>query len=278
MVGDTNSCLLANPPDQSIEDLLAPLTRHPERAALLCDFDGTLAPIERIPDRVELLPGAREVLSALAVRYALVACVSGRRVADVRRLVGVGAIAYIGSHGLECLPAGAGAPRMPASFEAHAAEVSAFARDRFGEELRALGVRLEDKHAIWSFHWRDVPDEERAREALERVAHAAAEHGLRPHWGRKVLEIRPSLHFDKGTAVAELLAGTHVSAALYAGDDTTDIDAFRELRGLRRRGRLEHVLCVGVRSAEGPAAIVEEADLVVEGPGGTIELLTKLLV
>ena len=268
--------MLANRPGHSIDDLLAPLSEHPERSALLCDVDGTLAPIERLPELVEVPERSREILSELGSRYGLVACVSGRQAVEARRIVGVTSIAYIGNHGLEYLPPGAAVPRRPEGLEQQSEQVRAFARSSFDDELRALGVRLEDKQAIWSFHWREVPDDGRAHTALQGVADSAEQHGLRPHWGRKVLEIRPPLQFDKGTAVAAALSGVHARAALYAGDDTTDLDAFRALRRLRSQGSLDHSICVGVRSLEGPPAIVEDADLVVEGTGGMLDLLELL--
>ena len=145
----------------------------------------------------------------------------------------------------------------------------------YDERLEELGVRLEDKYAIWAFHWRGAPDEEAAREALAGVASAAEREGLVPHWGRMVLEVRPPVRADKGTAVAMALDERPLSRALYAGDDTTDLDAFRRLRALEREGRIE-ALCVGVRSSDGPEAIVAEADLVVEGQEGVTELLGAL--
>ena len=275
-MGDTRCWLLANSSDPPIEPLLAPLLEHPERAALLCDVDGTLAPIERLPEQACVPERARELLSELGRRYALVVCVSGRRATDARSVVGVSSIAYVGNHGLEYLPPGAQIAETPPLLQEWAGRVRAFALDALDEQLRALGVRLEDKLSIWSFHWRELPDESAAREAMERVASAATGQGLRAHWGRKVLEIRPPLDFDKGTAVEAVLAHTHVGAALYVGDDRTDLDVFRKLRELKDRGTLEHALCVGVRSAEGPEEIAGEADLVLEGPGDVVELLAAL--
>jgi trehalose 6-phosphate phosphatase len=158
----------------------------------------------------------------------------------------------------------------------HAAAVRSFATAAHTPELRRAGIRIEDKESIWSFHWREAPDEAWARKALERIAKSAAEEGFVPHWGRKVLEIRPAVAVDKGTAIERLLGGADVEAALYGGDDTTDLDAFRSLRELQSSGGLEHSVCVGVRSDEGPAESTVEADLVVEGPSGFRDLLARL--
>jgi trehalose 6-phosphate phosphatase len=81
---------------------------------------------------------------------------------------------------------------------------------------------------------------------------------------------------DKGAGIRALLDGTGMTAALYAGDDATDLDAFRALEGLEEEGVLRAILRVGVGSEEGPAAITEDADLVVEGPDGVARLLAAL--
>ena len=131
-------------------------------------------------------------------------------------------------------------------------------------------MRIEDKGPIMTFHWRGAPDEEAAHERVRAIAAEAEAEGLWTHWGRKVLEIRPPVPIGKGRAVRELLARRPVRAALYAGDDVTDLDAFEAL------AEVESAVRVGVRSDEGPREIVDEADLVVDGIDGMRELLAEL--
>src|ERR1700683_1077360 len=95
--------------------------------------------------------------------------------------------------------------------------------------------------------------------------------------GRKVLMVRPPVPFDKGLGIAALLRGASVAAALYVGDDTTDLDAFRGLRELVRSGSLDSAVCVAVSSDEAPPELAEEADLTVDGPGGVRGVLGALL-
>ena len=154
--------------------------------------------------------------------------------------------------------------------------VRSFAAAAYTPELRQAGIRIEDKQSIWAFHWREAADEASARKMLQRIAQSASDEGLHPHWGRKVLEIRPAVAVDKGTAIERLLGNPGLQAALYGGDDTTDLAAFRRLRELRSSGSLEFSICVGVASEEGPAQISAEADVVVDGPDGFRELLTLL--
>ena len=99
------------------------------------------------------------------------------------------------------------------------------------------------------------------------------------HWGRKVLEVRPPVVLDKSLGVSALLSGSDspFAAALYVGDDTTDLDAFRGLRALVQAGTLGRAVCVAVRSEEAPRELIDQADLAIDGPDGVRELLEALL-
>jgi trehalose 6-phosphate phosphatase len=234
------------------EALLARLRAEPDRAGILLDVDGVLAPIQPRPEQAHVLPAARAETERLAGRYALVACISGRTGADARRMVGVENVVYVGSHGLELEP-----------------EAAAWGA-RIREFARTVDWPVEDKGLTVSFHYREANDEEEALEYLREVADRAREAGLVARFGRKVLELRPPVEADKGTAVRRLLGERGLTRALYAGDDTTDVDAFREL------GRLELGVRVAVSSDEAPDELVDEADLVVDSPEAFVELLEEL--
>jgi len=155
--------------------------------------------------------------------------------------------------------------------------VQGFMRDAYDEDLKRLRVRVEDKEAIAALHWRGVPDEEGAEAAIRAVAERAESSGYRTHWGRKVLEIRPPVRIDKGAGIVGLLRDTDLAAAMYVGDDVTDVDAFRGLAELVEMGRLGTALRVGVSSDEGPASLAQEADAMVDGTDGVRDLLRALL-
>ena len=251
-------------------EALRPLKADPSGSALFFDVDGTLAPIVQRAEDAQVPKDTSLLLARLSRRYARVACISGRAAADVRRLVGVGGIEYSGLHGAELLePNGNRAEVMP-EFARHMPQVQAFVRERDTSELRALRVRIEDKGPIMTFHWRGAPDEDAAHTRVRAIADEAKAEGLWTHWGRKVLEIRPPVAIGKGGAVRELLARKPVRAALYAGDDVTDLDAFDAL------GEVEIPIRVGVRSDEGPREIVDQADLVVDGIAGMQRVLAEL--
>jgi trehalose 6-phosphate phosphatase len=271
----------ARPPASASRDrlieALAPLREDPGHAAILLDVDGTLAPIVRYVDDAHVPEATRQLLIQLARTYGVVACVSGRRASDARRIVSIGTISYIGSHGTELLRAGWTEPRLEPEVEEWARRIQEFGHHADTPELRKLRVRLEDKGAIVAFHWRGAPDEEAARSAIDAIAAQAEQTGLRTHWGRKVLEIRPPVRMDKGAGIIAFLKDEDVRTALYVGDDMTDIDAFRGLTQLVEEGKLRTALRIGVRSDEGPAEIADEADLVVDGPEGAREVLEALL-
>jgi trehalose 6-phosphate phosphatase len=244
---------------------------------VLLDVDGTLAPIVRHADDAIVPEPTRGLLTAIAKRYALVAAVSGRRATDARRIVSIGTLAYVGSHGGELLPAKGTQVRIDPKLEAWARRVRDFTREIDSAELRRLRVRLEDKGPITALHWRGAPDEDEAETAVHAIASRAEQEGFESHWGRKVLEVRPPLEINKGIGIRNLLADSRVTRAMYVGDDATDLDAFRAIAALVEEGSLQTGIRVGVRSDEGPAAIEAEADLIVDGPRGVHQLLESLV-
>jgi trehalose 6-phosphate phosphatase len=234
-------------------DPLDLLVAEPDRAAVFLDVDGVLAPIVRRPEDARVPPGTRAELERLAGRYALVACVTGRSSEVARTIVGVDGLTYAGEHGLELDPeAGDWAARI----HGFAAEVPWAAT-----ELKPYSV---------AFHYRNAPDPEASRRQLEPVAAAALDLGLRPRWGRMVLEVLPPIDASKGTAVRALLEQHQLRRALYAGDDTTDLDGFAALDGL------EAAVRIAIVSPEGPAELGERADLVLGSTDAFAELLGRL--
>jgi len=260
----------------TLAETLEPLRADPTRAGVLLDIDGTLAPIVRHSDDAHVPEPTRAPLIAVAKRYAVVGCISGRQATTARRIVSLGSIAYVGNHGSELLPPGGTEVEIDPEIAAHEQTVRDFAREVWSAELQRLRIRTEDKCAIAAYHWRGAPDEDAAEAALREIAERAEATGLKTHWGRKVLEIRPPVQMDKGRGVRRLLDGRGLAIALYVGDDLTDLDAFAGLRDLVSEQRLGSALCVGVRSDETPAQLEASADLLVDGPRGVRELLTAL--
>jgi trehalose-phosphatase len=235
--------------------LLERLTRAPEQAALFLDFDGVLAPIVERPENAYPPEATREELRRLAARYALVAVVSGRAGDDVRDRVGVDGIVYVGSHGLEL-------DRQADRWRQQIADFASAASWPAQEiELKGLSV---------AFHYRHRDDERAAVLELEAIAEAAHDEGLVARFGRKVLEVLPPVGSNKGTAVRHLLDGAGLVSALVAGDDTTDLDAFRAVEDLECKVR------VAVLADESPTLLAEHAELVLGSTDDFLALLRRL--
>ena len=248
---------------------LRALAADPARAAVIVDFDGTLAPIVDDPPSATPLPEAPATLGRLVRCFGRVAVVSGRPVAFLRERLPVDGLALFGQYGVERFD-GAGVTTAPAV--AHWAEAVHRAADEAEAALPGLFVERKGEVAV-GLHWRSRPDLEPA--AVDLGRRLAGLHGLRLEPGRQTLELRPPLDMDKGTAVEELVATA--SAALFMGDDRGDLAAFDTLTRLVDEGRLAHAVRVAVRSAEAPAELLERADLVVEGPRGALRLLDELV-
>jgi trehalose 6-phosphate phosphatase len=234
-------------------DALARIREAPERTAILLDVDGTLAPIVERPEDAGVPEETREVLRGLLERYGLVAAVTGRPGVIGRNLVGVDGVAVVGNHGLELAD---GADEW---------------RSRLSEFAGTVEWQpVEDKGLSLSYHYRTHEDPDAARVQLEAVAERARAQGLHARFGRMVLELLPPLAANKGTAVRVLLESAGLSRALFAGDDTTDLDAFDAV------DELELGVKVAVDSAEAPVLLCERADVIVAGPAGLVELLRTL--
>jgi trehalose 6-phosphate phosphatase len=234
-------------------DALARIAAEPAEAALFLDIDGVLAPIVERPEDARVPSETRKELRRLGKRYALVACVTGRPSEVAREIVGVDGLTYVGEHGLELDPE---ARRWAGPIHSFAIEVP-----WSDVEVKPLSV---------AFHYRTAPDAEEAREQLTAVAAGALDLGFRARWGRMVLEVLPPVDASKGTAVRHLLETTGLRRALYAGDDTTDLDGFTALDGL------ETAVRVAVVSAEGPTELGERADVIVGSPEVFRDLLRQL--
>ncbi len=200
---------------------------------MLSDFDGTLVPLADRPGAVELPAATRRLLAALAaLPRAAAGVVSGRSVRDVAGRVGLRGLWYVGSHGYEII-----APSGEERRFYEPADVSfmdGVGREMEGETSSVRGARLERKGPVLAVHHRQVDPSEVPR--LERAfLEVVGRHHprLMVSRGIQVLEVRPRGSCNKGRAVGmirrELPTGTLV---LYFGDDLTDRDAFRELRGV----------------------------------------------
>jgi trehalose 6-phosphate phosphatase len=241
---------------------LRPLADDPGHSAILLDFDGTLAEIVARPELSHLVEGAAAVLRDACELFGAVVAISGRPTDDVRALVGVDGVRYLGLYGLESQPE---AGRVPET-------VHAVVRDA---AIRVTGAWVEDKGGSVAVHYRQADDADRARAELLGGLRGAIPDGYEAIEGKMVVDVVPAGRPRKGGAVRRVVGDLHPAAALYAGDDLADLEAFEELAALRADG--VHAVRIAVRGPETPTALVEAADLTVDGPVGLVELLRALV-
>src|SRR5206468_6177760 len=111
---------------KSVAAALEPLRADPARSGVLLDVDGTLAPIVRHAEDAHVPEPTRGPLIAIAKRYGLVACVTGRQATTARRIVSLGSITYVGNHGAEILRGGQTTPEIAPELEEWRRRIRAF--------------------------------------------------------------------------------------------------------------------------------------------------------
>lgn len=245
---------------------LAPWLHRPARAAVLTDFDGTLAPIVPDPTTSQALPGSLEALGRLADRFARVAVVSGRSAAFLAERVPVPGVELFGMYGMERAEGTQVVTRVAA-----ARWVPLLDRAQAEAEKSApAGVRIERKSLALGLHARAAP--ERLPWVAAFSAKVAAETGLMAVPGKLIVELRPPVDIDKGMVVEEVAAG--LDAVCFVGDDVGDLPAFNALDRLRASGLA--TLAVASDGPDCPPEVRERADLVVDGPAGVLAFLRRL--
>jgi alpha,alpha-trehalase len=236
--------------------------------AVFLDYDGTLTPIVDRPELAVLSRNMRETLRALAQRCT-VAVVSGRDRAEVEALVGLNTMSYAGSHGFDI--AGPGGLSLVHEAGIRAAPLLDGTTDELTRELDGIdGCLVERKQFAVAVHYRLVaePDRRFVFETFERVASQHAD--LVSSSGKMVLELRPNVTWDKGAAVLWLLEALGLDSPdvvpIFLGDDLTDEDAFRVLKGSG----------IGIIVAEHPRD--SHATHVLRNPDETREFLGRLIL
>jgi len=244
----------------NLEQVRKVVLTHP--FGLIFDVDGTIAEIAPTAEAVRVTPKCKKHLRSLVKRLPLVAAISGRLAKVVRRLVGVDGVVYYGNHGLERWLKGK--VEIIPSAQGYV-EKTAAAIKELSPLLLPLGVVFEDKGAGLVFHYRTLPQRERVRETiLKEISHSSAAQWFKIDQARAVIELRPPLEVTKGSVVRELIKSYHLKAAVYMGDDVSDIDAFDTIRTLSRSAIFQG-LALGVVGEETPPEVAQRADLLLRG-------------
>jgi trehalose 6-phosphate phosphatase len=264
---------LPAPSSEAGRDGLAALLGEPGRALIALDFDGTLSPIVARATDARAHPQAAATLTRLAGQAGTLAIITGRPALSAVELGGFGdvpGLIVLGQYGRERWQAGQlTKPEASPEVAAARAELPAV----LAAAGAAAGTWAEDKGDALAVHTRQTaaPEEEfqRLRGPLTDLAGRA---GLLVEPGRLVIELRPP-GADKGSALERLVTERAAAAVLFGGDDLGDIPAFQAVARLRATGTPGLAVCSGSAETTG---LARYADLMVDGPGGIIALLSSL--
>jgi trehalose-phosphatase len=240
------SAVSRQPPERPLRDVpdaleaFDDLTRRigEKRVAILLDFDGTLAPIVERPEDARISTKMRAALERLG-HDCLVAVVSGRALDDVRSRVPVDDLWFAGSHGFE-IRDDQGHDRSPDLGADHRERIAGVGAELEKRLAHLEGVQVERKPFAVAVHYRRA-----SSDAAEHAQHAArtaaeADDALRSTTGKMIVEVRPGVDWDKGSAVRTILDRARLdpdsSIPIYIGDDDTDKDGFRGAQSKRGLG------------------------------------------
>ena len=224
----------------------------------MTDVDGTISRMASTPQAARVSPLCHHQLTALCDKLALVAAVSGRSAVDVKDMVGIEGMVYIGNHGMERWHWGR-------------SEFTTEAREYLGviesviKELTPLlsieGVSIENKKVTATIHYRLCRDHQSARRriltVIKNAQHARSLRVMQE--GKYAVNLLPPVAGDKGTGVLALIEEYHLQGGIYLGDDVTDIDAFRAIHSVTHN-RGFRGLAIGIVASEMPETLIAEAD------------------
>lgn len=258
---------------QELQDIepLRPLLSH-RPLAILSDIDGTVAPIVKDPDSSRITLRARRAFQDLIAEGVQVGFVTGRALEKARAIVDLPDAYFGANHGLNIYANGS--VETPESVRRYVGLLR-----KVLEEIGGIGMQgliVEDKGMVVAFHYRMAPDEPEAEAAIKgAIARSPSAKAFRVYQGRRVIELRPPLDLDKGTAVADLARRMGAASVITMGDDLTDLDMFRGTELLMTEGIPG--ARIAVRSAEVGPEFLEEADYWVRGVEGVEWLLEEVL-
>jgi trehalose 6-phosphate phosphatase len=244
---------------------------------LAFDIDGTLSPIVSTPGEARLYPGVAELLTE-ARAYAHIAIMTGRSIESGAAMVNVEDITYIGTHGAEWCEG------LPGK---HTVQVNPLARPYLegGKRLLDLaerklnnlpGLLIERKLLGGSVHYRLSPQPEEVRALiLNTLREPASELNFYLSEGKCVIDLKPLLPLNKGTELRSFARRHQLAGLLFAGDDRTDLDAVLEIARLRQDGL--QAAAIVVQATDTLPALLEHADMVVQGVEGMARLLNQIV-
>ncbi len=229
---------------------------------LITDVDGTISQTAPTPQQASVSPLCRHYLSLLCNHLALVAAISGRPAAEVKDMIKIDGMVYIGNHGLERWTEG------HSEFPKDAQDYSTVVKDAIKEltpSLSIKGVIIEDKGVTATIHYRLCPEPQSAEKViLAAIDNSPRARSLRIIQEKMAIDLLPPVEVNKGTATLDLIQGYNLQGGIYLGNDTTDIDAFRAIHAASRASNLQGI-AIGIISQETPEELMTEADFTLNG-------------
>jgi trehalose 6-phosphate phosphatase len=204
-----------------------------KKKLVFLDFDGTLVSIADTPEAVKLDPRTLEVLQKLSQESGVrLVILSGRPLSELTRRLKLKNTIMAGNHGLEIQGRGADLP-VNAKKARSLSRFIHLLSEKFKVTLSHYpGVWVEDKQYTLSIHYRALP---RGQAGFfdEMIAFFKKKYEKYPilwTWGKKVVEVRPSIYWGKGDIVMHLLKKFKDTLPIGIGDDKADEDMFKVLK------------------------------------------------
>ncbi|MDR9456949.1 MAG: trehalose-phosphatase [Salegentibacter sp.] len=202
------------------------------KITIFLDYDGTLTPIISDPDAAELPDDNRKIIAELS-NITPVAIISGRDLKDLKSKIEIDTVIYAGSHGFDI--SGPDGLEMVHESEKEVTPALDEAEKRLKEQLKDIrGAKIERKKFAIAVHYRNV--EQKDVQEVKDAVHKEADRQdiLKTGSGKKVLELKPNIDWNKGYALDWLTEklgwDKEKYLRIYLGDDITDEDGFEALR------------------------------------------------
>ena len=245
-------------------DMVEKLVRQ-KAFGLITDVDGTISPSAPTPRQARVSPLCHSYLSILCNYLTLVAALSGRPATEVKDMLNIDGMVYVGNHGLE---------RWVEGRSEFMEEARAYGKviEALAEELNSLlsieGIIIENKRITATVHYRLCNDRQSVKRkvmaTIEKSPHASSLRIIQD--SKYAINILPPVQMDKGTCILSLVKEYDLRGGIYIGDDVTDIYAFRAIRTATHDLDF-HGYAIGVTSPEMPAELTAEADFTLDGVG-----------
>jgi trehalose 6-phosphate phosphatase len=235
--------------------------KEDKQTAIITDIDGTISEIVLTPMEAVVSEDMRNIIKKLATKFKFTGVVTGRSIKNALDMLDDMNLIYIGNHGLEQFKDGK--INIEPQVKEYIPLIRRLARNIQRELHNYDCILFQDKELSFTVHYRLCNNGDEIRKiALDTIFGIKESKLLKIAEGRKVIEIRPPVGYDKGTILQKLIFDNNIKKIIYLGDDITDLDAFNKLNELKRENKIETVSII-VISSETPDYIKESVNFYV---------------